>query len=183
MRTYRISSFASNIDSTLPINGKRFPFFMFNSALMQPLQSVSVCGSSPPSSPPSSHHQAENCTGSNCLTFYGSEIVSLSLMDNDGASPCYVKLCDNETTDQPCCSSRGSWEKADNPEGASCCCLTTGPRAPYRVTLLLGVHRGDRGVTVMCGFCLRLHIEPLIWDLDIALQYKFSHSAKWVLAI
>lgn len=58
-------------------------------------------------SPPSAHLQTENCTSSNCLTFYGSEIVSLSLMDNDGASPCYVNLCDNETTEQPCCSTRG----------------------------------------------------------------------------
>lgn len=132
-------------------------------------------------SPPSSHLQAENCTGSNCLTFYGSEIVSLSLMDNDGPSPCYVKLCDNETTDQPCCSSRGSWEKADNPEGASRCCLTTRPRAPCSVTLLLDVHRGDGRVTVMWGFCLcRLHVAALIWELDIALDYKFSHWGQWV---
>lgn len=87
-------------------------------------------------SPTSSRLQAENCTSSNCLTFYGSEIVSLSLMDNDGASPCYVNLCDNETTEQPCCSTGGSWEKADNPERAARSWLTTRPRAPCSVTLL-----------------------------------------------
>lgn len=128
MRVSRISLFASDTDSALPINEERFPFFMFNSALMQPLRLSAAARLHP--SPPSSHLQAENCSGSNCLTFYGCEIVSLSLMDNDGASPCYVKLRDNETTDQPCCSSGGSWEKADNPEGASPCCLTTRPRAP-----------------------------------------------------
>lgn len=117
-------------------------------------------------SPPSSHLQAENCSGSNCLTFYGCEIVSLSLMDNDGASPCYVKLCDNETTDQPCCSSGGSWERADNPEGASPCCLTTRPRAPCSLTLLLDVHRGDGGVTLMWGFRLWVETLILLWIIN-----------------
>lgn len=109
-------------------------------------------------SPPSLHLQAENCTNSNCLTFYRSEIVSLSLMDNDGASPCYVNLCDNETTEQPCCFTRGSWEKADNPERAARSCLTTRPRAPCSVTLLLYIHMGDGCVIVMCCSCLRFHI-------------------------
>lgn len=109
-------------------------------------------------SPPSSHLQAENCTSSNCLTFYGSKIVSLSLMDNDGASPCYVNLCDNETTEQRCCSTRGSREKADNPEGAAHSCLMTRPRAPYSVTLLLYFHMGDGSVMVMCCSCLNFHI-------------------------
>lgn len=133
---------------------------------------VSVCLSAPVClhlSPPSSLLQAENCIGSNCLTFYGSEIVSLSLMDNDGASPCYANLCDNETTDQPCCSTSGSREKADNPEGASRCCLTTRPRAPCSVTLLLYVHMGDGGVTEMCCFCLCFHVAG--FDLRLLLLW------------
>lgn len=109
-------------------------------------------------SPTSSRLQAENCTSSNCLTFYGSEIVSLSLMDNDGASPCYVNLCDNETTEQPCCSTGGSREKADNPERAARSWLTTRPRAPCSVTLLPYVHMGDGGVMVMCCSLLRFRI-------------------------
>jgi len=81
---------------------------------------------------------------------YGSEIVSLSLMDNDGASPCYVNLCDNETTQQTCCSTGGSWEKADNPERAAHSWITTRPRAPWSITLLPYTHIRDAGITVMC---------------------------------
>lgn len=109
-------------------------------------------------SPTSSRLQAENCTSSNCLTFYSSKIVSLSLMDNDGASPCYVNLCDNETTEQPYCSTGGSQEKADNPKRAACSWLTTRPRAPCSVTLLLYTHMEDGNVMVMCWSRLNFHI-------------------------
>lgn len=120
-------------------------------------------------SPPSSHLQAENCTSSNCLTFYGSEIVSLSLMDNDGASPCYVNLCDNETTEQPRRSTGGSWEKADNPGRVARSCLTTRPRAPRSVTPSAahphGRQGGEGGVGVTAVCCCRLRFHIPAFDL------------------
>lgn len=119
-------------------------------------------------SPPSSHLQAENCTSSNCLTFYGSEIVSLSLMDNDGASPCYVNLCDNETTEQPRRSTGGSWEKADNPGRAARSCLTTRPRAPRGVTPSAAHPHGRLGGEGGVG-C----------HGSVLLPSPFSHSSLW----
>lgn len=99
-------------------------------------------------------------------------------MDNDGASPCYVKLRDNETTDQPRCSSGGSLEKADNPEGASPCCLTTRPRAPPQCHPPPGRPQGrQRRLPDVGGGLLSL---MLLWIINSPIEESESLDSREV---
>lgn len=98
-------------------------------------------------------------------------------MDNDGASPCRVNLCDNETTEQPRRSTGGSQEKADNPERAARRWLTTRPRAPCSIALLPYVHMGDCGVTIMRRSRRHFTFLALIWDLDIQVLVALPSEA------